>query len=187
MSASIAAIRHRDLIRFEKPHRPGACASRPRSVASSDPVRDAHTVFGIPTRDCTSPSDRRRLELINRFDRSRSMSVRPLTTLVSLLLVSRSRRLAAFVIVATVAAGSAQAQHAEPLRAVHVRHSNAVTHWNAIAEAAFTPTQGTNPMDQSRTLAIFHAAIHDALNAIQRRFKSYTPGLTAAPRANIDA
>jgi hypothetical protein len=42
-------------------------------------------------------------------------------------------------------------------------------------------------MGQSRTLAIFHAAIHDALNAIQRRFESYTPGLTAAPRANIDA
>ena len=115
------------------------------------------------------------------------MSVRPLTTFVSMLLASRSRRLAVFVIVASVVASSAQAQHAEPLRAVHGGQGNAVTHWNAIAEAAFTPTQGTNPMDQSRTLAIFHAAIHDALNAIQRRFESYTPGLPPAPRANIDA
>ena len=42
-------------------------------------------------------------------------------------------------------------------------------------------------MAQSRTLAILHAAIHDALNAIDRRFESYTPGLTAAPRASVDA
>jgi hypothetical protein len=109
-------------------------------------------------------------------------------TFVSPLLAPRSRRrLAAIGIVAIALAGSAQAQHAGAVRAVHDRPSNAVTHWNAIAEAAFTPTQGTNPMDQSRTLAIFHAAIHDALNAIQRRFESYTPGLTAAPRANSDA
>ena len=115
------------------------------------------------------------------------MSARTHTTFVSHLLAWRSRRLAVFAIVATVVAGPAQAQTAGPLRAVHDRHSNAVIRWNAIAEAAFTPTQGTNPMDQSRTLAIFHAAIHDALNAIQRRFESYTPGLLAAPRANIDA
>ena len=54
---------------------------------------------------------------------------------------------------------------------------NAVTHWNAVATDAFTPSQGTNPMAQSRTLAILHAAMHDALNAIDRRFEAYTPGL----------
>ena len=64
---------------------------------------------------------------------------------------------------------------------------NAVTYWNAIAEEAFTPTQGLNPLAQSRTLAIMHAAIHDVLNAIDRRFRPYTPGLTAAPDASADA
>jgi len=66
-------------------------------------------------------------------------------------------------------------------------YDNAVTHWNAVADEAFTPTQGTNPLAQSRTLAIMHAAIHDALNAIDRRFEPYTPGLAAAPGASADA
>ena len=65
--------------------------------------------------------------------------------------------------------------------------SNAVTEWNSIADAAFTPSQGTNPMAQSRTLAILHAAIHDAVNAIDRRFEPYTPGLPAAPGASVNA
>ena len=64
---------------------------------------------------------------------------------------------------------------------------NAVTQWNAVATDAFTPSQGTNPMAQSRTLAIVHAAIHDALNAIDRRFEAYTPGLPAAPGASVAA
>ena len=42
-------------------------------------------------------------------------------------------------------------------------------------------------MAQSRTLAILHAAIHDALNAIDRRFEAYTPGLPAAPGASVEA
>ncbi len=67
------------------------------------------------------------------------------------------------------------------------RHVNAVVHWNSVAEAAFTPSQGTNPMAQSRTLAILHASMHDALNAIDRRYASYTPGLAAAPKASPDA
>jgi membrane-associated phospholipid phosphatase len=64
---------------------------------------------------------------------------------------------------------------------------NAVTHWNAVATDSFTPSQGTNPMAQSRTLAILHAAIHDALNAIDRRSEAYTPGLDPAPGASVDA
>ncbi|WP_368561931.1 vanadium-dependent haloperoxidase [Pseudoxanthomonas sp. UTMC 1351] len=64
---------------------------------------------------------------------------------------------------------------------------NAVVHWNTIADQAFAPSQGTNPMAQSRTLAILHASIHDALNAIDRRYTPYTPGLTAAPTASADA
>ena len=64
---------------------------------------------------------------------------------------------------------------------------NAVTHWNAVATDAFTPSQGTNSTAQSRTLAIVHAAIHDALNAIDRRFKTYTTGVDEAPGASVDA
>ena len=64
---------------------------------------------------------------------------------------------------------------------------NAVTHWNAVATEAFTPSQGTNPMAQSRTLAILRAAMHDALKAIDRRFEAYTPGLPATPGASVDA
>jgi hypothetical protein len=64
---------------------------------------------------------------------------------------------------------------------------NAVAHWNSVAEAAFTPSQGTNPMAHSRIFAILHASIHDALNAIDRRYEPYTPGLAAAPMADADA
>lgn len=64
---------------------------------------------------------------------------------------------------------------------------NAVVHWNSLAEAALTPSQGTNPMAHSRILAILHASIHDALNAIDRRYASYTPGLSEAPGADADA
>src|SRR6185295_13256357 len=60
-------------------------------------------------------------------------------------------------------------------------------HWNAVATDAFAPSQGTNPMGQSRTLAILHAAIHDAINAIDRRYEPYTSGLAAAPGASVDA
>jgi hypothetical protein len=67
------------------------------------------------------------------------------------------------------------------------RQENAVVRWNAIADQAFAPSQGTNPMAQSRTLAIFHASIHDALNAIDRRYAPYTPGLPATPAASADA
>jgi hypothetical protein len=62
-----------------------------------------------------------------------------------------------------------------------------VVHWNTVAVDAFAPSQGTNPMAQSRTFAILHAAIHDALNAIDRRYEAYTPGLPAARHASADA
>lgn len=69
----------------------------------------------------------------------------------------------------------------------HDARANAVTHWNAFATEVFARTEGTNPMAQSRTLAIQHAAMHDALNAIEPRFASYTPGVPAASGASADA
>lgn len=74
-----------------------------------------------------------------------------------------------------------QAQHGQPARA------NPVLHWNNVAAEAYKPTQGFVPLAQTRTFSIMHASIHDALNAIQRRYKPYTPGLQAAPRASADA
>jgi membrane-associated phospholipid phosphatase len=62
-----------------------------------------------------------------------------------------------------------------------------VAHWNTVAARAYAPTEGTQPLPQSRTFAIMHAAIHDALNAIDRRFVPYTPGLAAGPGASVDA
>ena len=62
-----------------------------------------------------------------------------------------------------------------------------VAYWNAIAGEMYAPTEGTQTLPQSRALAILHAAIHDALNAIDHRFAPYTPGLAAAPGASVDA
>ncbi len=62
-----------------------------------------------------------------------------------------------------------------------------VTFWNSVAGQAFTPTQGANPVAQSRTYAILHASIHDALNAIDARYGSYTPGLPLDPGASLAA
>jgi hypothetical protein len=89
--------------------------------------------------------------------------------------------------VAMTLAGATQAQGADVSRAPLEPRGNAVTHWNAVANEVFTPTEGTNPMEQSRTYAILHASIHDALNAIDRRFEAYTPGLAAAAGASVDA
>jgi hypothetical protein len=93
-------------------------------------------------------------------------------------------------VLASIALALATPAHAQEAGVTHPAgrpRANAVTHWNAVATDAFTPSQGTNPMMQSRTLAIFHAAIHDAINAIDRRYEPYTAGLAAAPGASVDA
>lgn len=64
---------------------------------------------------------------------------------------------------------------------------NAALEWNAIATEAFLPTQGTDPVNQSRAYAMLHAAIHDALNAIDQRYEFYTPGLFVMPNASANA
>jgi hypothetical protein len=68
------------------------------------------------------------------------------------------------------------------------KHSNRmVLQWNAIAAKAFLPTQGTDPPAQSRTFAILHAAIHDAVNANDPRFARYTAALQPDNEASLDA
>ena len=102
-------------------------------------------------------------------------------------LVLRLSRMAVVVSVAMTLSVPGRAKDVDFAQAGGSLRGNAVTHWNSVANDVFKPTQGTNPMGQSRSLAILHAAIHDALNAIDRRFASYTPGLADAQGASVDA
>ena len=61
---------------------------------------------------------------------------------------------------------------------------NAVTHWNRIATEIFPIEPG--PIIDSRAFAILHAAIHDAVNGIERRYEPYTIDLSF-PGASVDA
>ena len=98
-----------------------------------------------------------------------------------------AKRLLRSAVLTTGAVLAAAQAHGQPSAAAETSRENPVTRWNAVATDAFTPSQGTNPMAQSRTLAILHASLHDALNAIEPRFAAYTPGLPAAPGASVDA
>ena len=115
------------------------------------------------------------------------MFARPRIVPIARLRISPLCRIATIAGVAMILATPLPAQEADVARASHRPRGNAVTHWNTVATDAFTPSQGTNPMVQSRTLAILHAAMHDALNAIDRRFASYTPVLAESPGASVDA
>ena len=71
--------------------------------------------------------------------------------------------------------------------------ADAVTRWNEIATTTFTadPTINFNPLAESRIYAMTHAAIHDALNAIDPRYKPYALyrrlDLGASPEAAVAA
>src|SRR6185436_17419810 len=52
-----------------------------------------------------------------------------------------------------------------------------VARWNRVMTAA--AAEQTDPLTESRVFAVVHAAIHDALNAIERRNEPYREGLTA--------
>ena len=65
-----------------------------------------------------------------------------------------------------------------------------VTEWNAAAgraavAACIAPLD--NPLHESRMYAMTHLAIHDALNAIDRRFEPYASEATAPAGASVDA
>ena len=102
-------------------------------------------------------------------------------------LIPKLSRVAVLTGIAIALATPGRAQEAGVAHPTGKPRGNAVTQWNAVATDAFVPSQGTNPMVQSRTLAIVHAAIHDAINAIDRRYEPYTAGLAAAPGASVDA
>jgi hypothetical protein len=62
-------------------------------------------------------------------------------------------------------------------------HADEVFDWN-IAGLDIAIAGGQNPIHHSRTLAMMHLAIHDALNAIDRRYEPYIYEGRAEPRAD---
>ena len=65
----------------------------------------------------------------------------------------------------------------------NVARADVVTEWNVIAlNATTTPP---NSVLQSRTIAIVHAAIYDAANAVERKGGAYAVDLKAAPGTSL--
>lgn len=63
-----------------------------------------------------------------------------------------------------------------------------VTKWNEIAgRAAFASGLHDNPLFTSRVYAMTHAAVHDALNAIDRRYRPYVLDRPVTPGASSEA
>src|ERR1700722_15877228 len=76
--------------------------------------------------------------------------------------------------------------------AVAAPAGDAVTLWNANAataamKACITPTGDGNPFNESRLYAIMHIAIHDAMNAIDRKYQPHTYDTKADSGASPDA
>ena len=96
---------------------------------------------------------------------------------VAALLVSMS--------LAVAAVGVADA----PATTTHA-NGNSVIDWNAVAgEAARAgcPAPTTDPLHEARMYAIAHIAVHDALNAIDRRFEPYAYDARAPRGTSIEA
>ncbi|MCM3905641.1 MAG: vanadium-dependent haloperoxidase [Pyrinomonadaceae bacterium] len=64
--------------------------------------------------------------------------------------------------------------------------ADGVTEWNESATTAAVAAAVTGPR-HTRVFAMTHAAIHDALNAIDRRYKPYALDLQADPNASPEA
>jgi PAP2 superfamily len=60
---------------------------------------------------------------------------------------------------------------------------NAVTHWSAVGARLMVDP---GPILEARPFAIFHAAIHDAVNGVERRFQPYAADLSF-PGASLEA
>ena len=61
-----------------------------------------------------------------------------------------------------------------------------VTEWNQQAVALTVPS-GQSPIQQARTMAIVHVAVHDAVNGITRAFATYLSPGTAPADASPEA
>jgi hypothetical protein len=68
--------------------------------------------------------------------------------------------------------------------------ANVITDWDEKALAAVTPLAslgGTNPYLAQRMMAIVHAAMFDAVNSIERRYRPYLAELPAQPTTSKEA
>src|SRR5688572_19022317 len=70
--------------------------------------------------------------------------------------------------------------------------ADAVTDWNvnvgkAALAACFEPPGSNDPAHESRMYAMMHVAIHDALNAIDRRFRPYVYNVQGPAGASREA
>ena len=93
-------------------------------------------------------------------------------------------------LLATALAATALAVVAAPAGAHRTPRSDAVSAWNANAgKAAIAAciSPGDDPLHESRMYAMTHLAIHDALNAIDRRSHPYAFNATAMRGASPDA
>lgn len=72
------------------------------------------------------------------------------------------------------------------LSAVHAARADVVTDWNETAVRA-TEIAGAPVPVQMRMMAIVHAAIFDAVNAIEGKYASYAIEVAAAPGASAEA
>ena len=76
------------------------------------------------------------------------------------------------------------------LAASGAAHADAITDWNAHANAAAVAAcivPGGNPLHESRLYAMLHLAAHDAVNAIERRSRPYAYQAPARPGTSAEA
>jgi hypothetical protein len=68
--------------------------------------------------------------------------------------------------------------------------ANVITDWDEQAVAVVTPMaslSGTSPYTAMRLMAMVHAAMFDAVNSIERRYRPYLVQLPAAPTTSKEA
>lgn len=58
--------------------------------------------------------------------------------------------------------------------------------WNRVATEA-SAAANTDPLTESRWFAMLHAAVHDAMNAVEPRYETYVPRPRQAAGASLDA
>src|SRR5688572_14833759 len=73
------------------------------------------------------------------------------------------------------------------LASVPCLHADPVIDWNVTSLEVAAAGGQTLPLPLSRTLAMVHLAIHDALNAIERRYEPYVHEARAEAGADPDA
>src|SRR5512143_3050299 len=86
------------------------------------------------------------------------------------------KRMGMLIVVISLACMTAVANHVPG-------KENVVMHWHAVAMRLMVDP---GPIIESRAFAIFQAAIHDAVNGVDRRYQPYTADVSS-PGASVDA